>query len=393
MYENTDKQDRRIMIVAGESSGDLHGSNLLRAAAENYPQLTFFGVGGERMKAAGCRIVFPSDELSVMGLIEVLFQLPRLIARFRQLKKLLQGAARPDLLVLIDFPDFNLRLARIAKQVGVPVLYYISPKVWAWRSGRAKTIAARVDRLALIFPFEPEIYQPYGVSASYVGNPLLDEFAANQPTGLLRGRLGIAATDPVVGIFPGSRNSELKYIFATLLAAAQQIQRQKPGVKFLLPVAPSLSRQYFIDQLQGSQLSIELVEENIYEVAAACDAVLTVSGTVTLQVTLVGTPLAILYKVAPLSYQIGRRLIKVAYAGLTNIIAGKEIAREFIQAAATPEALSEEVLRLLDDRDYAAAMRQRLAAVAQLMGEPGCSMRVAEMVAEMSAINPTDGTN
>lgn len=383
MSENSVKNKRRVMIVAGESSGDLHGSNLIQAAAENHPQLEFFGVGGERMRTAGCRILFPSDDLSVMGLVEVFSQLPRLISRFRQLKKILSGRQRPELLVLIDFPDFNLRLAKVAKQAGIPVLYYISPKVWAWRSGRAKTIAERVDRLALIFPFEPDIYRPFGVAAEYVGNPLLDEFAANRPTGMLRERLQMSAADRVVGIFPGSRKSELNYIFATLVAAAERIQHAKPGIKFILPVAPSLSREFFVDRLQQTDLPIEIVEENIYEVAAACDAVLSVSGTVTLQISLVETPLAIIYKMAPLSYAVGKRLVKIAYAGLTNIVAGKEVAKEFIQDAATPEALSAEIIRLLDDSEYAAAMRRELSAVKAKLGEPGCSERVARMMTEM----------
>lgn len=378
--------NRNIMIVAGESSGDLHGSNLIRAAAEEYPQLRFFGVGGERMRSAGCRIVFPSDELSVMGLVEVFAQLPKLIARFRQLKKILQGPEQPDLLVLIDFPDFNLRLAKVAKRVGVPVLYYISPKVWAWRSGRAKTIAERVDRMALIFPFEPQIYRSFGVNAEYVGNPLLDEFAANPPAGTLRQQLGISENEQVVGIFPGSRNSELKYIFATLLETARELQERKPDIRFLLPVAPSLSKQFFVEQLRDCNLPIEIVEENIYETASACDAILSVSGTVTLQITLVKIPLVILYKMAPLSFAIGKRLIKVAYAGLTNIIAGKEIAREFIQDAATPTALSNEVVRMLDDQAYRLKMQKDLTAVAEQMGAPGCSAKVARIVADMTAV-------
>lgn len=380
----TECENRRAMIVAGESSGDLHGSNLLRAAAELDPQLQFFGVGGDRMRAAGCRIVFPSDQLSVMGLVEVFGQLPRLLARFRQLKAILRGDERPDLLILIDFPDFNLRLAKVAKRLGIPVLYYISPKVWAWRSGRARTIAERVDRLALIFPFEPGIYARLGVQAEYVGNPLLDEFAENRPDGSLRQQLGFSAEQQVVGIFPGSRNSELKYIFPTLCETVQRLSQQRSDLKFILPLAPSLSRRFFEQQIEAGGLPIEIVAGNVYEVAAACDAVLTVSGTVTLQIALTGTPMAILYKVAPLSYQIGKRLIKIEHAGLTNIVAGKGIVREFIQDAANPVDLSEEMLRLLDDADYIAAMRQELRRVQQLLGEPGCSARVAQMASEMS---------
>jgi lipid-A-disaccharide synthase len=383
MTVSSTSQNSRVMIVAGESSGDLHGGNLLRAAANMSPELSFFGVGGERMRAAGCEIIFPSDELSVMGLVEVFAQLPRLLARFRQLKAILEGPGRPELLVLIDFPDFNLRLAKVAKKVGVPVLYYITPKVWAWRSGRTKTIAERVDRLALIFPFEPPLFEEFGVRADYVGNPLLDEFAANPPQGDLRAKLGIGEQQQVVGLFPGSRQSELKYIFETLLETAEQIAREKPDVQFLLPIAPSLSRAAFDERLRGTGLSITLAEENIYAVASACDAILTVSGTVTLQIALTGTPMAIVYKLAPLSYAVGKRVVKISHVGLTNIVAGREVVREFLQEQANPDILCEEIIRLLDDREYADKMRSDLAEVKTLLGEPGCSRRVAEMVRDM----------
>jgi lipid-A-disaccharide synthase len=383
--EDNAKKTRNIMIVAGESSGDLHGSHLIRAAAEHHPQLSFFGVGGDKMGAAGCQILFRSDELSVMGIIEVVRQLPKIFRRFRQLKKVLLGDERPDLLILIDFPDFNLRLAKVAKVAGIPVLYYISPKVWAWRSGRAKVIAERADRLALIFPFEPQIYASLDVKAEYVGNPLLDEFIENQPQGLLRNMLGIAEDEQVVGIFPGSRNSELEHILDALVETAEMLHQEKPDVKFLLPVAPSLSRAFLEQRFSDAGLSIFIVEKNIYEVAAACDAVLTVSGTVTLQLALVGTPMAILYKVAPLSYAIGKRLIKIEYAGLTNIVAGRGVVREFIQDAAEPVSMCREMLRLLDDQDYIETMRQDLTEVSHLLGEPGCSVRVADIAAEMLA--------
>ena len=383
MMQTDMKQSSRVMIVAGEASGDLHGSNLIRAAAEQHPQLSFYGVGGVKMQAAGCRIIFPSDELSVMGVVEVVRQLPKILRRFRQLKRVLRGEERPDLLVLIDFPDFNLRLAKVAKAVGVPVLYYISPKVWAWRSGRARVIAERVDRLALIFPFEPQIYNSLGVKAEYVGNPLLDEFIENQPQGLLRNTLGIETEAQVIGIFPGSRNSELEHILDALIETAEHLHQQRPDAKFLLPVAPSLSRDLLEQKFAAAELPVFIVEENIYEVAVACNAILTVSGTVTLQIALVGTPMAILYKVAPLSYAIGKRLIKIEFAGLTNIVAGRGVVREFIQDAAEPAAMSREVLRLLEDQDYIETMCRDLDEVRQLLGEPGCSERVAAIAAEM----------
>lgn len=381
MPESED-QNKQVMIVAGEASGDLHGSHLLNAAAV-YPQLSFFGVGSKRMAEAGCRLLFNADELSVMGIWEVFGRLPTIVRRFRQLKKLLQSDDRPDLLILIDFPDFNLRLAKVARQMGVPILYYISPKVWAWRSGRARVIAERVDRLALIFPFEEDIYRPLGVAADYVGNPLLDEFAARVDSGNLRAQLGMGTEEQVVGIFPGSRQSELNHIFPKLVETAQLIQRDKPQAKFLLPVAPSLQRTQIEQRLQNSQLPIRCIEGDIYQVAEACDAVLSVSGTVTLQLALTGTPMAVLYQVAPLSYAIGKRLIKVEHVSLTNIVAGRGIVREFIQEDAEPPAMSAEVLRLLDDQPYRRQMQSDLAEVRRRLGGPGCSKRVAEMAAEM----------
>jgi lipid-A-disaccharide synthase len=377
------KEHNDIMIVAGESSGDLHGSNLIKAAAENHPSLHFFGVGGQRMKEAGCRILFPSEELSVMGVVEVVRQLPRIYRCFRQLKKVLSGQDKPALLVLIDFPDFNLRLAKVAKQYGVPVLYYISPKVWAWRAGRARTIAERVDRIALIFPFEIEIYRSLNLAAEYVGNPLLDEFAQNPLRGTLRTELNITPVDQVVGLFPGSRLSELDYIFESLMDTAQRLLREKPHLKFLVPVAPSFSEDEIRQRIGERCLPISLVQDNIYKIAAACDAVLTVSGTVTLQLALAGTPMAILYKVAPLSYVIGKRLIKIEFVGLTNIVAGRGIVREFIQDAADPEIMSLEILRLLDDEGYRRQMLADLAEVRERLGQPGSSERVADIIAAM----------
>jgi len=336
------------------------------------------------MRKAGCRILFPSEELSVMGLVEVAVQLPRIMRRFRQLKRVLHGANKPDLLILIDFPDFNLRLAKEAKKAGVPVLYYISPKVWAWRKGRIKTISERVDRLALIFPFEPALFSAENLEAVYVGNPLMDEFADQQPDGTLLPKLGIAERTQVVGIFPGSRRSELKYIFSTLLETAKEIFRQKPNVRFLLPVAPSLERDYFDLALSGSNLPVDIVSENIYEVAQACDAVLTVSGTVTLQIALVETPMVILYKASPLTYAIGSRLVNIDHFGLANIVAGRRVVKEFVQDQADPLSLSREILKLLDDVEYAMETRNELKRVRELMGATGCSLKVAVMASEMS---------
>ncbi len=238
----------------------------------------------------------------------------------------------------------------------------------------------------MIFPFEPDIYQSLGVQADYVGNPLLDEFSQSQPNGDLRNHLGMTGDDQVVGIFPGSRKSELQYILESLVETASLIHAEKPEIKFIVPIAPSLSCDEISQKFSERQLSVSFVEENIYEVAAACDAVLTVSGTVTLQITLTQTPMAIVYKVAPLSYAVGRRLIKIEFAGLTNIVAERGIVREFIQDDAEPVAMCNEIIKLLDDEKYKAQMRSDLEEVCLRLGEPGCSKRVADIVAEMTGL-------
>lgn len=375
---------RRALIITGEASGDLHGANLIRAARKVDPQLSFFGVGGSRMAAEGCEILIAGEELAVMGLVEVIGHFPVILRAFNRLKALLHGPERPDVLILIDFPDFNLRLARQAKMAGVPVLYYVSPQVWAWRRGRVHKIARVVDRLAAIFPFEPEFYAGLDIEVEYVGNPLLDEARVVRSREEFLRACGLSPERPVVGLFPGSRRNELHFNFETIVAAAQLLHEQIPGVQFLLPVASSLQPAAIRERLAGTPLQIVLVEDSIYDTANACDAIIAVSGTVTLQVALTGTPMAILYKMAPLTYAIGKRLVKVPHISLANIVSGRGVVREFIQEQATPAAIAGEVVRILKDDDYNRVMRNGLAKVQMRMGQPGCSERVARMASEMS---------
>lgn len=374
---------KRVLIVTGEASGDLHGANLIEAARNTDPSLAFFGVGGARMTAAGCDILIPGEEIAVMGLVEVLGHFPVIRRAFHRLKVILEGPERPDALVLIDFPEFNLRLAKVAKQAGVPVLYYVSPQVWAWRRGRVKKIAAVVDRLAAIFPFEPELYRGLPIRVEYVGHPLLDEFGRETERGAYLANLGIEPARPVVGIFPGSRRNELRYNLGTMLDAAQRIVAERPDTAFLLPVAPSLHRREFEAALAGRSLPVTLVDGNIYDAAGACDAILAVSGTVTLQIALAGTPMAIVYRMAPLTYAIGRRLVKVPHIGLANIVAGREVVREFIQHRATAENLATEIGAILADPGYAGEIRRGLESVRHRLGAPGCAARVARMLTEL----------
>ncbi len=376
--------ERRALIVTGEASGDLHGANLIRAARDVDPGLSFFGIGGDRMRAAGCEIIFPAEELAVMGLVEVIGRLPVIRRAFRRLRGLLRGPQRPDIVILIDYPGFNLRFAREAKQAGIPVLYYIGPKVWAWKRGRVKTVAARVDKLAVIFPFEPPLYAGLGLDVEYVGNPLLDEYRRDRNREQFLRDAGLDPASTVVGLFPGSRRSEIRYMFDTLLESARLLVVQGVANQFLLPVAPTCDRGELAQRVAAAGVPVTLVEENIYDVAGACDAILCVSGTVTLQAALAGTPLAILYKGAALTYQVGRQLIKILHFGLPNIVVGREVVREFLQNAASPVALAAEVQRLLEERDYRQAALDGLGEVRERLGAPGCSRRVAAIAAAMS---------
>jgi len=382
--QTSDQQVRRAMIVTGEASGDLHGAHLIEAAGKIDSGLSFFGVGGTKMAAAGCDILIPGETLSVMGIVEVLGHFPTIYRAFQYLKKILHGSDKPQLLILIDFPEFNLRLAKEANRAGVPVLYYVSPQVWAWRQGRVKKIAAVVDHLAAIFPFEPDFYKGQDMDVTYVGNPLAEEAQVTVERDAFLGKLELDSHKPVVGLFPGSRQSELKYNFATIRATAERLQEERPEIQFLMPVASSFSPEMLQERLSGSAARVTLVQESIYDVANACDAVLTVSGTVTLQTALIGTPMAILYKLAPISFEIGKRMVKVPHIGLANIVAGEGAVREFVQGQATAEALSEELLRLIDDQEYASIVRTKLARVRERIGPPGCSERVARIASRLS---------
>lgn len=377
-------EKRRALIVTGEASGDLHGANLIRAARDIDPDLEFFGIGGRRMEAQGCEILFRGEELAVVGLVEVAAHFPAIYRAFKKLEVILNSDRRPDVLILIDFPEFNLRLAAKAKAAGVPVLYYVSPQVWAWRRGRVKKIARRVDRLAAIFPFEPQLYEGLDIDVEYVGHPLVADLKLTAERDAYLARHGLDPQRPVVGLFPGSRRSELKYIFDTIADTARMLHRQRPQLQFLLPVAPSLKHKSFHERLLGSGLEIKMVQDNIYDTARACDAAISVSGTVTLQIALVETPLAIIYQMNSLTYAIGKRLVKLPHIGLVNIVAEKPVVREFIQDMATAENIGAEVLRMLDDQNYRNRIKEDLREVRRLLGEGGCSEKVARMASEMS---------
>lgn len=380
---------RQALIITGEDSGDLHGAGLINASRRIDADLDFVGVGGKKMKAAGCEIILPSSQLAVVGIVEVFRHLPSILKAFAQIKGILRGAVPPDILILIDFPEFNLRLARIAKKVGIPVLYYVSPQVWAWRRGRIKKISRIVDKLAVILPFEEALYKPYGLDVEYVGNPLVDDFSLSKNRKEFRAAHDFDPEGQLIGLFPGSRRSELKHMLPIVMKTADRILEQKPGCRFLLPVAPSLEDVDLMEYGYREEPHITLLRgENIYDVAHACDAVVCVSGTVTLQVALAGTPMVIIYKLSPLTYWLGRLLVRVPFIGLVNIVAEKKVAREFIQEMANAENIASEIIRILDDWVYNSRLREGLNHVGRKLGQGGCSERVARLAVNMAGDVP-----
>ncbi len=349
------------------------------------PDLHFYGIGGPRMRAAGVETLVDAKVMAVMGLVEVLGHYPTLRAALKLMQRRL-AEDRPDLLVLVDYPDFNLRLAKTAKRLGIKVLYYISPQIWAWRQHRVYKIKKLVDMMAVVFPFEEPFYQQAGVPVRFVGHPLAEEVYCSLSAAEAKQRFDLDPGRPVVGLFPGSRRSELKRLLPTLLASAAQLHAQDLRYQFLLPRASSLEEADLAPYLATTSVPIQVVSGHPYEAIRACDAIAAASGTVTLEIGLLGTPLVVVYRVAALSYRIMRRLIKVDHIALCNIVADRRIAPELIQDDATPERISAELSALLTEPARAQAMRSALAEIRERLGGHGASAAVAQLLLEQLAL-------
>lgn len=330
----------RIALVAGELSGDLLGAGLIRALRRRYPQAVFEGIAGPGMLAAGCSGLFPLERLSVMGLVEVLRHLPELL-RIRRALLARWRADPPDVFIGIDAPDFNLPLARRLRAGGVRTAHYVSPSVWAWRQGRVRGIARSVDLMLALFPFEERFYRDHAVPVACVGHPLADEIPLVSDRAAARAALAVTAAGPVLAVLPGSRHGEVGRLGPDFIAAAQGLAERHPGLQVLLPCATPALRAQLEAQLRAAQAQslVRLVDGRAREVLAAADLALVASGTATLEAMLVGRPLVMAYRIAPLTYAIARRLMKIDRFALPNLLAGRDLVPEFIQDAATPAAL------------------------------------------------------
>ncbi len=375
-------KSKKILLVAGEVSGDLHGSHLVEAIQHIEPGIQFFGVGGEGLERRGMKLLYPAHPLSVVGITEVLVKLRTILKALRGLKGSLQRE-KPDLIVLIDFPEFNLRLAKIAHRRGIPVLYYISPQIWAWRPQRIKLIARVVKKMIVLFPFEVPLYETAGVDVEWVGHPLLDIVKPTLPKEKAFREFGLDPKRRTVGLLPGSRIHEIERLLPPLLASAHLLHKEIPDLQFIIPLAPGISKTLLSSQMKNILIPLKVVEGFTYDVMNLCELLITASGTATLEGAILGKPMIIIYKVSLLSYWVGKALIRVDHIGLVNLVAEKEIVPELIQKDVNPERIADEASRILRDPILSRRMAESMDEVRQKLGEPGAAQRAAQIVVSL----------
>jgi lipid-A-disaccharide synthase len=369
------------MLSCGEPSGDLYAGALVTALRAREPGIEVFGLGGEKFAAAGGRLIADFLGLSVTGLTEALRVLPRSWATY---KKLVETARKekPDALVVIDYPDFNFRLMRKVKRLGVPVIYYVSPQLWAWRPRRIVTMKRIVDRVLPIFPFEEELYRREKMDVRFVGHPLIDLVTPKLGREAFLRKLNLDPSAPVVALLPGSRPNELKRLVPVIAQAIPAMVAAIPRVQFVVARAPHLAGELF-EGFGLTAVALRIVEGETDEVLNAADVVVTASGTATVQTALHGKPMVVLYQLSPMTYRLGKPLARVDMYAMVNLIAGRRVVKELIQDECTPEAVATETLRILTDDAYRAEMIDALATVRQRLGGPGASDRAAEAVLDV----------
>ena len=370
---------KSVMIIAGEASGDIHGSRLVMAMHKRNSGLFFYGIGGRALRDAGMKILVNAEDLSVVGITEVFSKLRGIFKGISIAKRSLKEM-RPDLLILIDFPDFNLHVAATAKKLKIPVLYYISPQVWAWRPGRVNKIGKLIDHMAVILPFEQQFYRKHNIPVTFVGHPLLDNKHATDKISN-----EMISDELIIGLLPGSRDREIAQHLPVMLKAAGLISKLAGKVKFIISLASSVKREHIEDIVKNYKVIIDfdIVADSVDKVFRQCKLVIAASGTVTLEAAISGTPMLIIYKVSAISYWLGKIMIKVNNIGLVNLIAGKEIVPELVQSKASPENIADTVLNMLNDASGLERLRNELSGVRESLGGPGASERVTEIALSM----------
>lgn len=341
---------KRVMIIAGEASGDIHAAKLVREVTEKNTDIHFYGIGGKHMVEAGVDALIDSADLAVVGLFEVLAHWNTISGALKKMQHLLRTNP-PDLLVLTDYPDFNLRLAKTAKECGVKVLFYISPQVWAWRQKRVFKIRSLVDMMAVVFPFEETFYKKYDVPVRFVGHPLIDEIDVSADQHTLRDEFLLDNDKPVIGLFPGSRHSEIKRLLPIIVDSAKEIIKKQPNAQFVIPVASTLKEEDILPYFNDTEFDMRVISQRSHDVMTACDAVITVSGTVTLELALLNIPMVVINKISKLSYYFVTRTLNLDHIALCNIVANKRVVPELIQNDATYDKISENLLNILNNEE------------------------------------------
>lgn len=381
VFKMQKKHSKTILIVAAEASADIHGANLLRHIMCMREGIRIIGAGGEKIRSLCPEVDIDSSRLAVVGFTEVLGKFKEIVSVYRKLVRLLDQE-RPSLVILIDYPSFNIKLAGEAKKRGIPVFYYIGPQVWAWRRGRVKKIAQRVDRMALILPFEPEYYEPEGVDARFVGHPIMDRLKPFVRDDAPPRRFDPDDT-PVICLMPGSRDKEVSVLLPRFLKAGELIAKRMAPVRFSLLLAPACSRTAVEEMILRHNIEVEICEEGHYDRLIRSRLAIIASGTATLEAAVLGVPMLVVYRTSWLSYLIAKLLVDVKYVGLVNIIAGREVVPELLQSDAKPELIADKACEILFDEVKMARMEESLAEVRGKIGQPGASRRAAEMAVEL----------
>ena len=367
----------RIFISTGEASGDLLGADLATALLDANPNALLYGMGGQRMQQQSkLQLVQRSEAISVVGLFEVVRHLPAILGALKTVKRFLK-TERPDVLVLIDFPGFNFRIAKYAKELGIKIVYYVSPQVWAWHASRIQTLKKLVDHVAVLFPFEEKLYQDAGVPATFVGHPITKIANPSLTKDAIYQKLRLDPKKPTIGLLPGSRQQEIKRLLPIMVASAQKIKHQLPTAQFVLPLASSLTRDFIQPYLN---LDIRVVENDLYNTLSICNSAIVTSGTATLDVALLGVPMVIIYKMNALTCWLAKRIIKISHFGLCNIVAEEPVAKELLQAEVTPSAIANEMLCLLKDQYLQQQVIDKLAHIRARLGDGDASKQTANIV-------------
>jgi len=380
--KDSNHKNKTVLIIAGEASGDMHGANLVREMLNRDPALNFYGIGGKRMQQEGVQLLADASTMAVVGLTEVVFKLKDILKIMRTIKKSLDER-RPDLVILIDYPDFNLPVAKAARRHNIKVLYYISPQVWAWRQSRIEQIKKTVTRMAVILPFEVETYRRHGFAADYVGHPLLDMIKTTYSKKESRKKFDLHEDKITIGILPGSRMSEIKKLLPELLQAATIMKDSIPELQFVVPLADTLEEKNLTGIIAGFPIDVNVISGQTYDVVSCADLALVASGTATLETALLKVPMIIVYKISPLSYFIGKLFVRVKNIGLVNIIAEKTIVPELIQNDASGARIAREALSILGDETKKQAMIRELEAIRSRLGEPGAAIKTAKLALDM----------